>query len=468
MHWVGFDERFAVASKRGRGVEFLLELWRTQRLAELGALLEAHDFVSELASIPSNIDDVDWSRSESFAQALSLLRRLDGSALKKLLTFISQQSADPRFGSVLSTFFAERSALLDAPMMKSAFCGALLVHADTRHLDVLKTVVAPSAVKFRKPTEALLRQLRALETPSHAWFKARLAAMPKRERVASVDQDLWARAYAAPNDLTVRAVLADALIEHGDPRGAFIAAQLAGDATPPSPELLSVLLGPLGPALRASTVKFADGFPVSAMMNTALSGAKQAAALLLREWGTLQSLDYLERLAPTLTSLERASGVPTRALDEWIKHGWRIPLRVLSTEMASVDRIARLPCSLEVLGVERLYLLPDFDPGDLYRSLMGARSLTTLCFSRPSFRTENGWTSEEIAPWPRWSDEALAVPSLRTIEWEAKVGLWRLSSEVDRFDTLSLRPRGAEPKLENFGTPARHVVIESVNADDLA
>ncbi len=464
-----FEDGFAAALKRGQSVDFLLGLWRTQRLEELGVLLEAHDDVGEPRAAPLGVDDVDWSRREAFAQSLVLLRSLAGPALKKLLTFISQQPPDPRFGSALSKFYAERPTLLDAPMMKAAFCGALVVHADTRHLEVLEKVVAPSAIKFRKPTEALLRQLRALEAPSGAWFAARLAAMPKLQRGVSSEDELWARVYDAPGDLAIRAVLADALIERGDPRGAFIAAQLAGDATPPSAGLLPSLLGPLAPALRAGTVQFANGFPVSAMMNTSLSGAKQAAALMLREWGTLQSLDYLERLAPSLKALERASAVPSRALDAWIKGGWQIPLRVLSTEMASLERIARLPCALEVLAVTQLYLAADFDAGEVYRSLVEVRSLTTLCFSRPSFRTDTGWTSEELAPWPRWSDDALAVPSLRTIEWEAKVGRWRLSSERERFDTLSLSPRGAAPKLENFGTPARHVVIDrSMHPDDLA
>jgi uncharacterized protein (TIGR02996 family) len=78
--------------------------------------------------------------------------------------------------------------------------------------------------------------------------------------------ELYAAVYAAPADDAPRSVLADALQEAGDPRGEFIALQLAGQGTPREAALLrkhrKVWLGALAPAIRREGMRDGAGKPV--------------------------------------------------------------------------------------------------------------------------------------------------------------------------------------------------------------
>lgn len=391
-----------------------------------------------------------------------MIRTLEGSPLKKLFAHILQQPGDPRFAAMLNEFYEQRQGLLVGPAMMSAFAAAIIPHADSRHIRLL-TRVADTSVKARKQSGPILARLRD-ETPK--WLKTRLAKMPKRVRDRSHEDALWSAVYAKPKELTARAVLADALIERGDPRGDFIAAQLAGDTTVPSAELLRSLLGPLFSALRPDTVKFENGFPVSGVMNTKLTGRQQSASFLLREWITFKSLKYVERLGPSLVSLERVEHIDTLALREWSKTRWPIPLRDVTTiHSDALPLIAKLPSPIEHFSVS-LWLKNAAAFETALESLENADALTSLQISSANFFSRGVWTSDAPFAWPMWSDRLLAVPRLTTLDVVSAEGRWVFTSKNERFDTLTLYRRGE--KSTDFEKRALKLAkFVSVHADDL-
>src|SRR5262249_42290216 len=92
------------------------------------------------------------------------------------------------------------------------------------------------------------------------------------------EPEMLAAIYAAPDDLSVRDVYADWLIEHGDPRGELIAlqrARSAGRSTPKTEQRERALLdehgvrwaGRLHPLVNGRFRLFEDGFLSGARLN---------------------------------------------------------------------------------------------------------------------------------------------------------------------------------------------------------
>ena len=110
--------------------------------------------------------------------------------------------------------------------------------------------------------------------------------------------DLWARHVAAPGDLAHRRVLADALIEAGDPRGELIQLQLAldeGPGTAPMEHRANELLTEHRarwsaglPQLRAQ-VDFRRGFP--ARVISGARGVELDRSIDRPEWATVEELE---------------------------------------------------------------------------------------------------------------------------------------------------------------------------------
>ena len=123
---------------------------------------------------------------------------------------------------------------------------------------------------------------------------AELAALLRTRPVAPTDRgaELLSQIYAQPHDLAARTVYGDWLATIGDPRGEFIALQLArrdGDAVSTRERALlrthqSVWLGKLGAAIEHPT--FERGFVASAHV----AGNVQLSALAIPEASTLERL----------------------------------------------------------------------------------------------------------------------------------------------------------------------------------
>lgn len=149
------------------------------------------------------------------------------------------------------------------------------------------------------------------------------------------------RVYASPDDDEPRARLAAEL--HGEPRGRFVALQLARGtnkrATSEEKALLAAhaatFAAPLGDLLVASTLKWERGFPVSGRVNLTGKRWKDLAAgapLDLAPLATLRALDLrsanqvpeivpVERLVlhPALRHLREIDGLPRQTLPRFAR-----------------------------------------------------------------------------------------------------------------------------------------------------
>jgi uncharacterized protein (TIGR02996 family) len=103
---------------------------------------------------------------------------------------------------------------------------------------------------------------------------------------------LFARVYAAPEDDALRALLADALVAAGDPRGEFISMQLLrGEAAPSraekklEAEWRDAWLGRLAPCFRKGVV-FRRGFPAE-------GAYEKGGDPSWPEWATFEALDLM-------------------------------------------------------------------------------------------------------------------------------------------------------------------------------
>lgn len=110
--------------------------------------------------------------------------------------------------------------------------------------------------------------------------------------------------FAKPSDLAVRQVLADALVEAGDPRGEFINLQLSAKLIAPQRTRQAALLkqhgrdwlGPLDKVIHQSGLRFERGFPVAATAGSKSSSMRtreqECSATIGRpEWSTFEELD---------------------------------------------------------------------------------------------------------------------------------------------------------------------------------
>jgi uncharacterized protein (TIGR02996 family) len=142
-------------------------------------------------------------------------------------------------------------------------------------------------------------------------IEAHLAQVTRRDPA-----ELFAAVYANPDDDGPRAVLADLLQEQGDPRGEFIALQLArgrgGKRSRRESELLKKhgreWLGAIAPALPKDGVVFERGFLAKCrtINSRGLSGATAICEAV--EWATVEELtlgpwQFLPELLPSLRAL---------------------------------------------------------------------------------------------------------------------------------------------------------------------
>lgn len=139
-----------------------------------------------------------------------------------------------------------------------------------------------SSVRRVALSAAELTLLEEVKAVARSWA---LASRELRER-------LFAAVYAAPHDDGPRAVLADALLEQGEPRGEFIALQLArGRAGRPSSRETAMLkqwaerwLEPITDGVVKGTT-FERGFPASCQLRNETPSHEA------REWATIERID---------------------------------------------------------------------------------------------------------------------------------------------------------------------------------
>ncbi len=263
------DARAALGrGDHGAARDALVAAWQARRspaLAELVGILD------ELApdALSQQLAAVVTPRVVTTHANLKKLAKVDD---PRLATWTLDALANPPFCAVTAENF-----LVDLAATISRL-------ADPRLDDALPSLRGVLTARLtRKPiyTKVIAKLVKAVETRPklRAASKAELeletellaACTPLRKSTVTVEA-LLAEVYATPNDDAPRVVLADALLERGDPRGELITLQLArGREGEPSPRELELLkkygkqwLGPLATVLSfgksySSTV-FTRGF----------------------------------------------------------------------------------------------------------------------------------------------------------------------------------------------------------------
>jgi uncharacterized protein (TIGR02996 family) len=310
--------------------------------------------------------------------------------------------------------YADRAALWKQICVKVAAFG------DQRILPELSKLALP------RETRARLGALRAERPPALSpAIEEALSAMEQRyatdlHRERSLDRgepEMLAAIFAAPDDLSVRDVYADWLIEHGDPRGELIALQRArssGRSTPKSEQRERALLDEHGDRWAEPLTKliegriFEDGFVAAGRLRP-ITGWRPAATgrsrrldpkTKLPHWKLVRRLDVVgyDDLSLLLDDLPHLEG-----------------LYFVSTD--AIKRLVRGPVrGLRELGSLETEALP-LDPCP---ALSRLRALTLLTESSMVKRLPRGRLAAQlervtlvgIAPKPALVEELLELPRL--------------------------------------------------------
>jgi uncharacterized protein (TIGR02996 family) len=282
--------------------DLLVAEWRTRRspeLAELVTLLASRapdELAEQLAAVIT----------PRVATSHAAFRRVIGADDPRLARWILDALANPPFCAISAEPFLH--ALVTE-------LGAL---RDPRIVDELAAITAVLRARLtRKPIyERLCKQLARIATGlappksppagERAVLASITAKLDRVKRPARTIEALLADVYAHPHDDAPRMVLADLLLERGDPRGEFIQLQLArGRDGEPSPhEALLVKLhgkrwlGPLATVLSFgkgySSTRFERGFVAHADFIFKIE-KKLALIVGAIEWATIETF---ERYAP--------------------------------------------------------------------------------------------------------------------------------------------------------------------------
>lgn len=123
-------------------------------------------------------------------------------------------------------------------------------------------------------------------------------------RAGAQSHEALEAAYRSPADLALRQVCADALSEAGDPRGEFIALQLAGRLTPAQRKRHEVLfkqcrdsmLGPIAAFAFDKGTRFKNGFPFTVRLGRCAKRSSPTeeevrAMLAAPQWSTVEAID---------------------------------------------------------------------------------------------------------------------------------------------------------------------------------
>lgn len=330
----------------------LLDTWRAAR----------HESTSELIHlVGSNVDfdapsltkksqraaAVDWLEATAREGPATLSQRLvqleavlgDWSAanLWPIFEALAARPADPRIATLATRLLVRdvRSDLTDKFRRRLVTC--VEVHGDLGHWRALEVGFITNGVEM-----GLVQRYRRL-------LAAGLAArpdgpeIPAGERAAYATQvwevgeapvtepDLFAHVYEDPTDLSRRQVLADALLERGDPRGEFIALQLSGNDEKRQAALIKrhgkEWSGPF--AKVADDVRFEGGFITSVRLKR-MTQARFAVLASAREWATVKRVTPgIPRLTRTMISLEDPGAVSEETLRSYVRDKLSLPIKHL-------------------------------------------------------------------------------------------------------------------------------------------
>jgi uncharacterized protein (TIGR02996 family) len=241
------------------GLSELLADWRDERTESLAEAIDARtaELLADL-TIPEPIHDRELHRMcidaakdvvrRGWATAM-LRERLPGNqpshrldALAKRIEALIAQGPDPRTSHAVASAIAADPSVLAYRRVFDAAIVALGDSGDRRSAQMLAAVsrVAPTAVDpLQHAIQTYLRSRKPAPALDPKEYAARVETTPEIE-------ELWRQLVANPGDDTTRAVLGDALLANGDPRGELFALQLTAGADPPRRARIDALIARFG------------------------------------------------------------------------------------------------------------------------------------------------------------------------------------------------------------------------------
>jgi uncharacterized protein (TIGR02996 family) len=312
------------ANDRAGALEMLCDAWRQVRDPQLAATIE-----TLAATVPSErprgktvaAKHAAWLKlvkKATPAQLGGLIATVTEIAkeepLRERIWRLSERPHDPRFATALVAMLVEPPILggtFQRPFVAAA--NALVELADVRQLAAFdqileeaargttaRSIVTSQLPAFRTKLAAEVAKYPIELAADDAAVLARIdATLAGTERAPHPDSvQLFAAIYAEPEDDAARLVLADELQGRGDPRGEFIALQLArgrgGTRSKRERELLAAAgrdwLGALDPVIAKTGIVFERGFLTACAIRDNAEDVFEALAGR-PEWRTIEHLD---------------------------------------------------------------------------------------------------------------------------------------------------------------------------------
>ncbi len=218
----------------------LLVAWRLCRAPELGALIERIGASLDRVHHGLRLSRVEWDAALADPPAAvgSLLSRVPFGGHTRAgveqMTALSALPPDPRYASMVIGFL-QTPPLVSLPALSFWRAALRLLERcrDARHAQQLDGQALSQRFKgsMRRAMGELAQALdpaEAVEVPAEAAQRiANLAARYAEPHDFQLSDDLLEEIYAAPEDLGLRAVYADHLLNLEDPRGEYIQLQLS-------------------------------------------------------------------------------------------------------------------------------------------------------------------------------------------------------------------------------------------------
>lgn len=238
------------ANQPGAALQHLLDAWRATRSPQLARLVldvgeQAKGLVHPMASSRRSAPKA-WSELEKKRDPATLPWLLDDlestyrvDLTQEKLERLAEWAPDPRLGAAAMRLLTD-GALTERAQRRLGPALLALVRqtGDPQWAGPLRQLAGGADVDPPWPTSlralagALAkRRVRAIPSKTLTTLRKLLAHGAARRPGKDALADLFQAVYDAPRDDAPRHVLADALQEQGDPRGTFIALQLARAAT---------------------------------------------------------------------------------------------------------------------------------------------------------------------------------------------------------------------------------------------
>lgn len=295
------------------------------------------------------------------AQLEPLISDWSPSNLWPVFEALATRAPDPRLGT-----FATRLLVGDVRVdFTDKFLRRLLncveVHGDVSHYRALEVGfstrmldggLAERALRLMK--KGLTARVVGPELPQSE--RASLASqLWEPGELPSSSNDLLALVYEDPHDLSRRQVLADSLLERADPRGEFIALQLARTDEKRQLALIKkhgkTWLGPFAKVVDDFT--FEDGF-VSRVQLKHLTLAQFQVLSAAKEWATVKRVRHgVQRFSRTMISLEDPGAVSAEALRGYLRDKLSLPISQLVLEEVTDET---LPLLMSFQRLKSLYV----------------------------------------------------------------------------------------------------------------